>query len=81
MRFVRIYFFDRFNGISGNGHDIKLVMTDVRNQDDTLRGPSGQFSGSARINKKTAKAMNISGQFLAHENLREARARTPTAIS
>src|ERR1700676_2055266 len=33
-------------------------------------GPSGQFSGSARKNRKTASNKNASGQILAHEKYR-----------
>src|SRR5450432_3414045 len=44
-------------------------------------GPSGQFSGSARKNKNTAKPRNINGQILAHEKyrLRERSASIPSA--
>ena len=42
-----------------NGHDIKLVMTDVRNQDDTLRGPSGH---TGTLTFDTCAAINNSGR-------------------
>src|SRR5215475_2561784 len=44
-------------------------------------GPSGQFSGSERRNRKTARPRKISGQILAHGKylLRENSARRPVS--